>query len=76
MLHNATLSHLKSSECRFAIPVLSMAGQHLVLNLRSLKTRTYETHDLSREVDRQLEAFGEADLSIALDDIGDPEIGR
>jgi hypothetical protein len=53
-----------------------MAGQHLVLNLRSLKTRTYETRDLSREVDRQLEAFGEADPSIALDDIGDPEIGR
>ncbi|KAJ8591431.1 hypothetical protein M405DRAFT_932167 [Rhizopogon salebrosus TDB-379] len=60
----------------FAIPVLSVAGQRLVLNLRSLKTRTYETHDLSREVDRQLEAFGEADSSIVLDDIGDPEIGR
>lgn len=34
-----------------------MAGQRVVLNLKSLPTRTYATHDLSREIDRQLEAF-------------------
>ncbi|KAG1735942.1 uncharacterized protein EDB91DRAFT_1083567 [Suillus paluster] len=44
----------------FASPLLSVAGQRLVLNLRSLKTRTYSTRELSREVDRQLEAFAEA----------------
>jgi tRNA G18 (ribose-2'-O)-methylase SpoU len=58
---------------RFSSPLLSVAGQRLVLNLKSLKTRTYTTHDLSREVDRQLDAFVERDFSIALDDIGDPE---
>jgi len=52
-----------------------VTGQRLVLNLKSLKTRTYATHDLSREVDRQLEAFADAD-SIALDDMSDPESGQ
>ena len=52
-----------------------MAGQRLVLNLKGLKTRTYATHDLSREVDRQLEAFVDADL-IALDGTSDPESGQ
>ena len=51
--------------CRFANPLLSVAGQRLVLNLRGLKARNYTTRDLSREVDRQLEvqleAFREAD---------------
>ena len=37
-----------------------MAGQRLVLDLRGLKTRTYATRDLSREVDLQLEALAEA----------------
>jgi hypothetical protein len=37
------------------------------LNLRGLKTRTYATRDLSREVDRQLQAFAEAD-SPGMDD--------
>ncbi|KAG1874460.1 hypothetical protein F4604DRAFT_745347 [Suillus subluteus] len=46
----------------FATPLLSVVGQRLVLNLRGLKTRTYATRDLSREVDRQLQAFAEADL--------------
>ncbi|KAG2112980.1 uncharacterized protein F5147DRAFT_835107 [Suillus discolor] len=46
----------------FATPLLSVAGQRLVLNLRSLQTRSYETRDLSREVDRQLQAFAEVDL--------------
>lgn len=50
-----------------------MAGQRLVLNLRGLKTRTYATRDLSREVDRQLEGFGEPDCPIALDDVSNPE---
>ncbi|KAG1771471.1 hypothetical protein EDD22DRAFT_966128 [Suillus occidentalis] len=45
----------------FSTPLLSVAGQRLVLNLRGLKTRTYATRDLSREVDRQLQAFAEAD---------------
>lgn len=52
----------------FSTPLLSVAGQRLVLNLRGLKTRTYATHDLSREVDRQLQAFAEADLP-GLDDV-------
>jgi len=37
-----------------------VAGQRMVLNFRGLKTRTYATHDLSREVNRQLEALAEA----------------
>ncbi|KAG2057565.1 hypothetical protein BDR06DRAFT_184789 [Suillus hirtellus] len=41
----------------FSGPLLSVAGQRVVLNLKSLPTRTYATHDLSREIDRQLEAF-------------------
>ncbi|KAG2082821.1 hypothetical protein BD769DRAFT_1398275, partial [Suillus cothurnatus] len=45
----------------FAIPLLSVAGQRLVLNLRGSERRTYATQDLSREVDRQLEAFAAAD---------------
>ncbi|OAX31930.1 hypothetical protein K503DRAFT_777168, partial [Rhizopogon vinicolor AM-OR11-026] len=55
----------------FAIPLLSVAGQRLVLNLKRLKARTYTTRDLSREVDRQLEGFAEPDCSIALDDMGE-----
>ncbi|KAG2072385.1 hypothetical protein BDR04DRAFT_1230524 [Suillus decipiens] len=51
----------------FATPLLSAVGQRLVLNLRGLKTRTYTTRDLSREVDRQLRAFAEVDLP-GLDD--------
>lgn len=45
----------------FATPLLSVAGQRLVLNLRGLKGRAYTTQDLSCEVDRQLEAFAAAD---------------
>ncbi|OJA16356.1 hypothetical protein AZE42_07817 [Rhizopogon vesiculosus] len=55
----------------FSIPLLSVAGQRLVLNLKRLKTPTYTTHDLSREVDRQLEGFAEPDCSISLDDMGE-----
>jgi len=61
-------------DCRFAIPLLSVAGQRLVLNLRSLKAQTYTTDDLNRVVDRQLEAF--AGPSIAVDDMSDRELGR
>ncbi|KAG0707926.1 hypothetical protein DFH29DRAFT_894214 [Suillus ampliporus] len=59
----------------FASPLLSVVGQRLVLNLRSLKTRTYSTRDLSREIDRQLEAFAEADPPYG-DDMGGPEAER
>ncbi|KAG0691855.1 hypothetical protein DFH29DRAFT_1009997 [Suillus ampliporus] len=62
----------------FSNPLLSVVGQRLVLNLRGLKTRTYSTHDLSLEVDRQLEGFAESyGLSpLDPDDIGDPEGGQ
>ncbi|KAG1812827.1 uncharacterized protein BJ212DRAFT_1368399, partial [Suillus subaureus] len=56
----------------FATPLLSVAGQRLVLNIRGLKTRTYTTGDLSREVDRQLQAFAEMD-SPGLDDVEELE---
>jgi hypothetical protein len=56
---------------RFSSPLLSVAGQRLVLNLKSFKTRAYTTNDLSHEVDRQLEAFVE--VLIAPDGMGDPE---
>ncbi|KAG1726147.1 hypothetical protein EDB19DRAFT_1753244 [Suillus lakei] len=59
----------------FATPLLSVAGQRLVLNLRGLKGRTYTSHDLSCEVDRQLKAFAEAD-SLCQDDMSHPEGGR
>ncbi|OAX30996.1 hypothetical protein K503DRAFT_777896, partial [Rhizopogon vinicolor AM-OR11-026] len=55
----------------FSIPLHSVAGQRLVLNLKRLKTRTYTTRDLSREVDRQLEGFADPDCPIALDDMGE-----
>ncbi|KAH7921186.1 hypothetical protein BV22DRAFT_1038948 [Leucogyrophana mollusca] len=41
----------------FSLPLLSMAGQRLVLNLRGLQARSYTTGELSREVDRQILAF-------------------
>ncbi|KAG0707929.1 hypothetical protein DFH29DRAFT_1075917 [Suillus ampliporus] len=59
----------------FASPLLSVVGQRLVLNLRGLKTRTYSTREISREVDRQLEAFAEADTPCE-DDMGDLEDER
>ncbi|KIJ65439.1 hypothetical protein HYDPIDRAFT_27445 [Hydnomerulius pinastri MD-312] len=40
-----------------ALPILAVGGQRVVLNLRGLQTRTYSTRDLSREVDRQMDAF-------------------
>lgn len=62
----------------FSGPLLSVAGQRVVLNLKGLKTRTYSTHDLSREVDRQLEAFAEAYClpPRGRDGLDDPEGGR
>ncbi|KAG1735943.1 uncharacterized protein EDB91DRAFT_546555 [Suillus paluster] len=61
----------------FSSPLLSVAGQRLVLNLKGLKTLTYTTYDLSREVDRQLEAFAETNSSSprgrAAMDASDPE---
>ncbi|KAH7921189.1 hypothetical protein BV22DRAFT_747596 [Leucogyrophana mollusca] len=39
------------------LPLLSLTGQRLVLNLRGLQTRTYTTGELGREVDRQIMAF-------------------
>ncbi|KAG1859823.1 hypothetical protein F4604DRAFT_1153054 [Suillus subluteus] len=59
----------------FATPLVSVAGQRLVLNLRGSEGRTYTTRDLSREVDRQLEAFAAAD-SPCRDDVGHPESGQ
>ncbi|KAG2032966.1 hypothetical protein BDR03DRAFT_968580 [Suillus americanus] len=59
----------------FATPLVSVAGQRLVLNLRSSEGRTYSTRDLSREVDRQLEAFTAAD-SPCQNDTGHPESGQ
>ncbi|KAG1812825.1 uncharacterized protein BJ212DRAFT_1588845 [Suillus subaureus] len=56
----------------FATPLLSVAGQRLVLNLRGLQTRTYTTCDLSREVDRQLQAFVEVS-SPGLDEVKELE---
>ncbi|KAF9232230.1 hypothetical protein BU15DRAFT_81467 [Melanogaster broomeanus] len=41
-----------------SFPLLSMVGQRLVLNLRGFQTRHYTTRDLSREVNRQMEAMG------------------
>ncbi|KAG2144274.1 hypothetical protein DEU56DRAFT_237115 [Suillus clintonianus] len=54
----------------FSSPLLSVAGQRLVLNLKGLQTRTYSTYDLSCEVDRQLEALS------GRDDIGDSDGSR
>ncbi|KAG1842274.1 hypothetical protein DFJ58DRAFT_855428 [Suillus subalutaceus] len=59
----------------FATPLISVAGQRLVLNLRGSEGRTYTTRDLSREVDRQLEAFVATD-SPCRDDMGHPESGQ
>ncbi|KAG2066984.1 hypothetical protein BDR04DRAFT_890628 [Suillus decipiens] len=56
----------------FATPLVSVAGQRLVLNLQDLNWRTYTPQDLSCEVDRQLEAFPAADPP-SQDDIGHPE---
>ncbi|KAG2116355.1 hypothetical protein BD769DRAFT_1063537 [Suillus cothurnatus] len=58
----------------FAIPLVSVAGQRLVLNLRGAERRAYATRDLSREVDRQLEAFAAADCPCR-DDVDHLESG-
>jgi hypothetical protein len=65
-------------DCRFSGPLLSVAGQRVVLNLKSLPTRTYSTRELSCEVDRQLEAFSEAHYlsSRGRDGLDDSEEGR
>ena len=42
---------------RFALNILSVAGQRLVLNLRGFTVRTYGSRSLSAEVDRQLQLF-------------------
>lgn len=62
----------------FSGPLLSVAGQRVVLNLKSLPTRTYSTRELSCEVDRQLEAFSEAHYlsSRGRDGLDDSEEGR
>ncbi|KAF8840387.1 hypothetical protein BDN67DRAFT_951686 [Paxillus ammoniavirescens] len=44
----------------FSLPLLSIGGQRLVLNVRGLKGRSYTPRSLSAEVDRQLEAFDDA----------------
>jgi len=75
LLHDLIAFH-ESIVYRFSSPLLSVAGQRLVLNLKSLETRSYTSHDLSREVERQLEAFGEANYSIAQDGMGNPENER
>ncbi|KAH7921191.1 hypothetical protein BV22DRAFT_747719 [Leucogyrophana mollusca] len=47
----------------FSTPLLSVAGQRLVLNLRGLRTQTYSRGQLSREVDRQIMAFQDVDAN-------------
>ncbi|KAF8840384.1 hypothetical protein BDN67DRAFT_968569, partial [Paxillus ammoniavirescens] len=44
----------------FSLPLLSIGGQRLVLNVRGLKGRSYTPRSLSAEVDRQIGAFDEA----------------
>ncbi|KAI9566207.1 hypothetical protein HD554DRAFT_2118344 [Boletus coccyginus] len=44
----------------FALNLLSIAGQRLVLNLRGIKGRSYGPRSISAEVDRQLEIIGNA----------------
>ncbi|KAH7890955.1 hypothetical protein F5I97DRAFT_1923455 [Phlebopus sp. FC_14] len=44
----------------FCTPMLAIAGQHLVLNLRGLRVRSYSPRSISAEVDRQIAAFDEA----------------
>ncbi|KIJ60341.1 hypothetical protein HYDPIDRAFT_117233 [Hydnomerulius pinastri MD-312] len=46
----------------FAVPLLSITGQRLVLNLRGLQVQRYDSRDLSREVDRQLQEMEDADF--------------
>ena len=73
---HATLSRsVNLLTCSFSSPILSVAGQCLVLNLIDLKTQTYATRGIGRGVDRQLEAFAEAHgLSpLGRDDMVDPE---
>ncbi|KAH7919258.1 hypothetical protein BV22DRAFT_1133965 [Leucogyrophana mollusca] len=46
----------------FALPLLSVTGQRLVLNLRGLKSSTFSTADLSVEIARQLDLLAAAGL--------------
>ncbi|KAL4062521.1 hypothetical protein J3A83DRAFT_4194552 [Scleroderma citrinum] len=39
------------------LPVVSITSQRIVLNLRSLKANHLMIHELSREIDRQIDAF-------------------
>lgn len=44
---------------RFSFPILSIAGQRLVLNLRGMQTRPYTSSYVSRIVDQQLVVMGD-----------------
>ncbi|KAF9224129.1 hypothetical protein BS17DRAFT_780517 [Gyrodon lividus] len=53
-------NHTNQPTSSFSLPLLSIAGQRLVFNVRGLKGRPYSSRSLSAEVDRQIEAFDEA----------------
>ncbi|KAF9233754.1 hypothetical protein BU15DRAFT_79816 [Melanogaster broomeanus] len=50
-----------------SFPLLSIVGQRLVLSLRGFQARHYTTRDLSREVNRQMEAMGGTSFWEAVD---------
>jgi len=58
--HINYLSYKLKCTSRFALNLLSIAGQRLVLNLRGIKGRSYGPRSISVEVDRQLEIIGNA----------------
>jgi len=42
-----------------SLPLLSVVGQRLILNLRGFRARGFTTRDISREIDRQMEQMGD-----------------
>lgn len=58
--HINYLSYKLKCTSRFALNLLAIAGQRLVLNLLGLKGSSYGPCSISAEVDRQLEIIGNA----------------
>ncbi|KAG9313167.1 hypothetical protein JVU11DRAFT_6621 [Chiua virens] len=56
-----------------SVPLLSVAGQRLVLNLRSLRTNPWTSRDVSRMIDQELAAMGNMRFWDPVD--GSSEIG-
>jgi len=60
------------------LPLLSVIGQRLILNLRGFQAQVFTTRDISREIDRQIEQMGEllwSDRGVDIEQLHPEQIG-